>query len=270
MTARYAEVIGDPISHSQSPIIHQFWLKKLGLEGDYRAHHVLPSELGDYLAQRQADPDWLGCNVTLPHKIAVMDCVRDDGNVRASIGAMNTVMRDQTGSLIGTNTDAAGFYMPLADVALEGERVIVIGSGGAAHAVLFALARCNVKEVILLARNALKGGALLARFGLRGRVMALPSSLPSAKLLVNTSVLGMAGHPPLDINLDPLSDNAIVYDIVYAPRMTPLLIAAEARGLEIIDGLEMLVGQAAAAFELFFGAPAPREHDDELRELLGA
>lgn len=265
----YAEVIGDPISHSKSPIIHSFWLKKLGIDADYRATHVKPEGLADYFANRRADPLWRGCNVTIPHKIATMDHVTDPGDVRASIGAMNTVIRDND-ALIGTNTDAGGFFMPLADVGLEGEVAIVIGSGGAANAVLFALSRVGVSAVTLLVRNPLKGAALLARFGLKGQVLSMSARLPPAKLLVNATSLGMVGQEPLVIDLAPLPDDAIVYDIVYAPLTTPLLAAAEARGLETVDGLEMLVGQAAAAFELFFGQPAPREHDAELRALLTA
>ncbi len=267
-TLPYAEVIGDPIAQSKSPLIHRFWLEELGLVGDYRACHVKPEHLADYIARRRDDPLWRGCNVTLPHKIAVMDEVDDPGDVRASIGAMNTIIRGEKGNLIGTNTDAGGFYAPIADLPFAGEEVIVIGSGGAANAILFALARADVGKVTLLARNALKGAGLLSRFGLRGDVKPLGASLPPAMLLVNASPLGMAGQPPLEIDLGPLPDDAIVYDIVYAPLITPLLAQAEDRGLECVDGLEMLVGQAALAFELFFGKEPPRDRDDVLRERL--
>jgi shikimate dehydrogenase len=264
----YAEVIGDPIAHSKSPLIHGFWLEALGIEADYRACHVLPEQLPAYIAARAGDPDWRGCNVTLPHKIAVIDHVADPGDVAASIGAMNTLLRQADGSVIGTNTDAGGFWAPLADVDLSGREVAVIGAGGAARAVLFALAQVGCGPVTILNRNVLKASALLARAGLKGRALPLNAGLPPAALIVNTSVLGMTGQPPLEIDLSPLPSDAIVYDIVYAPLETPLLRAAEARGLETVDGLEMLVGQAALAFELFFGAAPPRERDDELRELL--
>jgi len=267
MTEPYAEVIGDPISHSKSPIIHNFWLTKCGISAEYRTCHVRPTQLESYLAARREDPAWRGCNVTLPHKIMVMDHVGDPGNVRASIGAMNTLL-PRRGALIGTNTDAGGFFMPLAEIPLEGATVVVIGTGGAAHAVLFALARCGVVDVTLLARNVFKGAALLARFGLKGRALPLGTGIPAAQLLVNTTSLGMLGQPNLVIDLAPLPNDAIVYDIVYQPLITPLLAAAERRGLTIIDGLEMLVGQAAAAFELFFDQSAPRAYDEELRALL--
>lgn len=266
----YAEVIGDPIGHSKSPVIHKFWLAKLGLDGDFCATCVADADLTAFIADRRADPDWRGCNVTIPHKIAIMDHVGDPGSVRASIGAMNTVLRDRAGVLTGTNTDAGGFFTPIAGLPLDGKPVAVVGTGGAAHAVLFALSRAGVGPVTLLARNPLKGAALLARFGLKGNVKALDVSLPPVALLVQTTQLGMIGQLPLDIDLSPLPDDAVVYDIVYAPLMTPLLAAAQARGLEIVDGLEMLIGQAALAFELFFGVAPPRDADEELRALLTA
>jgi shikimate dehydrogenase len=268
MNRPYAEVIGDPIKHSKSPLIHGFWLEALGIEAAYHACHVRPEDLADYIAKRREDPLWRGCNVTLPHKIAVMDHVADPGQVRASIGAMNTLAWDDAGSLFGTNTDAGGFYGPIADLPLTDAPVVVAGTGGAAHAVLFALSRLDVGPVTILARSPLKGAALLARFGLKGDVRAIDAALPPAQLFVNTTSLGMTGQPPLSPDLSPLPDDAVVYDIVYAPLVTPLLAAAEARGLQTVDGLEMLVGQAAIAFELFFGAAPPRDQDAALRERL--
>jgi shikimate dehydrogenase len=265
MTRPYAEVIGDPIKHSKSPVIHGFWLEKLGIDADYRATHVTPEKLADYVAQRLDDPLWRGCNATIPHKIALIDLVGDPGDIRGTIGAMNTVIHDDTGQLIGTNTDAGGFYAPISGMDLAGAHAIVIGSGGAAHGILFALSRAGIGSVTVLARNALKGAALLARFGLKGEVKALDTALPSAALLVNTSPLGMTGQPPLEIDLSPLPEDAVVYDIVYAPLVTNLLEAAQARDLDTVDGLEMLIGQAALAFELFFGVEPPRDLDDKLR-----
>ena len=257
----YAEVIGDPISHSKSPLIHNFWLKKLGIEAEYRKTHVLPDGLGAYFLSRRTDPDWLGCNVTIPHKIAVMDFADDPGGVRERIGAMNIIACETGGPLIGTNTDPGGFLAPLAG--WKGRSATIIGTGGAARAVLFALASLDLK-VTIMARDAAKAAALAAG----GRVIDMAGPLPATDLLVNTTSLGMVGQPPLEIDLAPLPADAIVYDIVYAPLETPLLAAARARELACIDGLEMLVGQAALAFDIFFDAAAPREHDAELRALL--
>lgn len=270
MSAPYAEVIGDPIAQSKSPLIHGFWLEALGLNGDYRRAHVKSEDLAAYVVERRGDADWRGCNVTMPHKAAVMDLVDDPGDIRGTIGAMNTIVRQKDGSLIGTNTDAAGFYSPLAELDLEGAHVAVVGAGGAARAVLFALARANVGPVTILNRSPLKAMGLLATFGLKGEVVGLDAQLPPAALLVNSSSLGMTGNAPLELDLSPLPDDAIVYDLVYSPLQTGLLRAAEARGLDIVDGLDMLIGQAALAFELFFGAPPPEGRDEELRALLTA
>ena len=264
----YAEVIGDPISHSKSPLIHRFWLQKLGIAADYRAHHVLAEDLPAYFADRLADPLWRGCNVTIPHKLAVLDHVTDPGGVRDTIGAANTIFRNGDGILQATNTDAAGFFGPISDMDWTGAPVVVIGSGGAARAVLFALAQADVGDVMLMARNPLKGAALLARFGLKGQVLGMSAPLPPAALVVNCSPLGMTGQESLALDLSPLPGDAWVYDLVYVPLETGLLKAAKQRGLETVDGLEMLVGQAALAFEMFYGVAPPADSDEELRAML--
>ena len=270
MTA-YAEVIGDPIAHSKSPLIHGFWLDALGIDAAYRKTRVAPDDLPAFVARRRADPAWRGCNVTVPHKVPVLELVDDPGGVREGIGAINTLLRQPDGSLIGTNTDAAGFAAPLADLDLTGQHATVVGAGGAARAVLWALARLGVERVTVMNRSPLKAAGLLQHFGLKGDVVPLDAPLaPTCALLVNASVLGMAGQPPIAPDLSLLSDDAVVYDIVYAPLETPLLAAARARELATVDGLEMLIGQAALAFELFFGKPPPRERDGELRDLLTA
>ena len=264
-----AEVIGDPIAQSKSPVIHRFWLDTLGIEAGYERVHVTTDDLPSYIARSRADPDWRGCNVTIPHKLAVIDLVDDPGGVRDSIGAMNTILRQRDGSLIGTNTDAAGFAAPISGMDLAGARVAVVGAGGAARAVLFAVSKLGAGPVTILNRSPLKAAGLLAKFGLAGDVVPLGAPLPEdTALVVNASALGMTGQPPLAIDLSPLAEDAIVYDIVYAPLETPLLAQARARGLDTVDGLEMLIGQAAVAFELFFGAEPPRDRDDELRALL--
>lgn len=265
----YAEVIGDPIAHSKSPLIHRHWLGQLGISADYSACHVTPDALPDYIAARRQDPLWRGCNVTLPHKQAVIAHVADPGGVEHSIGAANTLFWSDA-VLACTNTDAAGFFAPIAAADLADAPVVVIGAGGAARAVLFALAQMGVGPVTILNRNVLKASALLAHFGLKGRALPLGAPLPPAALLVNASSLGMAGQAPLEVDLSPLPDAALVYDLVYAPLETDLLAAARRRGLETVDGLDMLIGQAAVAFELFFGQAPPEDTGDELRTMLTA
>lgn len=270
MSRRYAEVIGDPIAHSKSPLIHGFWLNALGIDADYRATRVAPQQLADYFAERRADPAWCGCNITIPHKIDALDHVEDRGDVRSTIGAINLAARAEDGAIIGTNTDAGGFYDPISALDLAGQAVTVLGAGGAARAILFALARLGAGPVTILNRNPLKAAALLAHFGLKGNALPLAAPLPPARLLVNASALGMAGQPPLDLDLAPLGEETVVYDIVYAPLETPLLAAARMRGLATIDGLEMLIGQAALAFQILFDAEPPRDRDAELRARLVA
>ncbi len=266
----YAEVIGDPIAHSLSPAIHRHWIARANLDADYRATRVTPDELPAVLAARREDPDWVGCNVTIPHKLAILDLVDDAQAVRDSVGAANTAVRRPDGSLFATNTDAAGFWAPIADLDLAGLPVAVVGGGGAARAVLWALAQVGVGPVTVLNRNVLKASALLARLGLAGRALPLDARLPPAALLVNASALGMTGQPPLALDLSPLPEDAVVYDLVYAPVETDLLAAAHARGLETVGGLEMLLAQAALAFELLFGVAPDREDDEALvRRLTG-
>ncbi|HEX7871489.1 MAG TPA: shikimate dehydrogenase [Sphingobium sp.] len=265
----YAEVIGDPISHSKSPVIHNYWLNALDIEAEYRKTHVTRDGLAAYFLSRRADPDWLGCNVTIPHKVAVMDYVDDPGDIRGQIGAMNTIACETGGPLIGTNTDAGGFLQPLETMGWRGREAVLVGAGGAALAIGYALAAKGMTDLTVVARDVAKGQALLDHVGMQGRVIGFGDPLPATRLLINSSPLGMTGQPPLDLDLSPLAEDATVYDIVYAPLETGLLKAARARGLATIDGLAMLIGQAALAFEIFFDAIPPRDDQDaELRALL--
>jgi shikimate dehydrogenase len=265
---RYAEVIGDPISHTKSPLIHNFWLDKLALAGSYRAQPVRPAELAGYLADRRSDPDWCGCNITLPLKVIAMQHIEAASPLAKLIGATNAVIRNSSGVLEAGNTDASGFAAPLRGRAFS--RVIVIGAGGAARAVLAGLRTSEVRQVTILNRDVMKARALIREFGLDGQALALDDDPPAADLLVNASSLGMTGQADLPDMMNNIRDGGTVYDLVYAPLETALLAAARGRGLDVIDGLTMLVEQAAEAFEIFFGVAAPREHDTELRRLLTA
>ncbi len=266
MSAPFAEVIGDPIAQSKSPLIHNFWLEKLGIAGEYARAHVTAEGLADYLAARRDEVRWQGCNVTMPHKQAIMPLLDQIDPAAARIGAVNTVQRGADGDLRGFNTDVAGFLEPLGGQKFS--RVTVIGAGGAARAVLAGLADQAVSWISLQNRSIAKGEALLSEFGLNGCVTAVGEEVPAAELLVNTSSLGMLGQPPLPPVERYVMDGGVVFDIVYSPLDTELLKAARARGQQTIDGLAMLIGQAAVAFEKFFGQPAPRQHDAQLRELL--
>ncbi|MFN2472784.1 MAG: shikimate dehydrogenase [Sphingomicrobium sp.] len=277
MTSRpYAEVIGDPIAHSKSPTIHNFWLKKLGIDAEYRATRVTLGTLGDYLDGRRNDPSWLGCNVTMPLKLPALRHAdrRDEG---ASAVAAANLLVVRAGTLIASNTDTAGVLDAL-PVALmpAGSEVCLIGTGGAARAALSAMRARDVSLVLISARDETAGFALLREFSFGGCVRSLHDdhNLVRSDVIINATPLGMRGKAKmpstvLDVFKEPIVAST-VFDMVYDPIDTALLRAARTAGIRTVDGLEMLVGQAAAAFRRLFGQPAPREHDPELRALLTA
>ena len=288
MSVPYAEVIGDPIAQSKSPAIHRFWLKALGTEGDYRACHVLADGLAAYIAERRADPDWRGCNVTMPHKQAVMPLLDRIDDQATAIGAVNTVVCEAGGMLTGHNTDGAGFLEPLSAVLARRHlfrMARILGTGGAARAIIASLAKQNM-TLVVAGRDAAKAQALLDELApasssighhavqldhfAQATDFAFDDRAGCLDLVVNATALGMVGQPPLDLDLSHVPPGSIVYDIVTSPVETPLLASARAAGFETIDGLEMLIGQAAVAFRLFFGAEPPRDRDAELRALLTA
>jgi shikimate dehydrogenase len=276
MAVPYAEVIGDPIAHSKSPLIHNFWLEKLGLEGDYRAARITVPELPGYLASRREDPDWRGCNLTMPLKQAAWTMHESHHSSAGGALAVNLIVRGDGGALHFTNTDVEGIAASLSGLKLRGARVEVIGAGGAALAALRALRLLEPAEVGIFLRDTSKQPFdLLRYYGLKGEVTRLhPGCLDPgrADLLINATPLGMSRYPPfpgyLLSGLASMPPGAAVFDMVYAPVETELLKAAQGLGLKTIDGLTMLVSQAAAGFEKLFGAPAPRELDFDLRELL--
>jgi shikimate dehydrogenase len=271
----YAEVVGDPVAHSKSPLIHKFWLERLGLEGDYCAERVQPDQLKAHLDRRRADPFWRGSNVTAPLKARAASLVSDPTGLCARIGAMNAVFRSPLGHSLGANTDMIGIAAALGDAAAPGQRACVIGAGAAARAALEYLRLRGVSDVHLIVRDIARGRNVHRAFATGGAVHALDdiaAALAGAHWLINASPLGMAGRIPMPRAIldavDGMDDHGIVFDMVYAPVETALLGRARALGRESVDGLDMLIGQAAPAFALFFGAPAPRDRDAELRALL--
>ena len=283
MSKPYAEVIGDPIAQSKSPAIHNFWLEKLGIEADYGRQRVTPDGLADYLAARRADPSWRGCNVTMPHKQVIMPLLDRLDPVAARIGAVNTVVREGDGALAGYNTDAPGFLEPLREM-LDARHYFrmarVLGTGGAARAIVAALAGEGF-VIVLAGRDPAKARAMLEELAPKGEHHAIDLAhfAPATDfafddredcldLVVNASPLGMAGQPPLAFDFSHAPPGSVIYDIVTHPLDTPLLKAARAAGFRTVDGLAMLIGQAAVAFEKFFGHAPPRRFDAELRERL--
>lgn len=262
----FAEVIGDPIAQSKSPIIHKYWLDQLGIEGDYVRTRVVAGELSDFIARRRADPDWRGCNVTIPHKQAIMPLLdRIDAGADA-IGAVNCVV-PEAAALAGHNTDIDGVAAALDSTELDGRKAVVIGAGGGARAVVAYLARRKA-EIVVVVRSPARAEELRSL----GPVRILPleqaeDGFQGATAIVNATSMGMAGADPMPTSLLEVvrenSAGAVLFDMVTTPVNTEFL----ARGERAVDGLTMLVGQARRAFELFFGSTPP-QGDAELRRLL--
>jgi shikimate dehydrogenase len=254
--ARHAFVCGHPVAHSRSPLIHGHWLASLGIAGSYDRIDVPPHEFSAFLASL-AGRGLVGGNVTIPNKEAAFAAVsRRDGDASA-IGAVNTVWFED-GHLVGGNTDAYGFAANL-DERLQGWRdsgsAVVLGAGGAARAVVHALAGAGIGRIVIVNRTLSRAQALAGVFpGASACAWGeLASSLSAADLLVNTTALGMDGAGEDVPDLDALPDSALVTDIVYVPLRTPLLRKAEQRGLRTADGLGMLLHQAVPGFERWFG-----------------
>lgn len=269
----YAEVIGDPVAQSKSPVIHKFWLEKLGIDGDYRHCLVRPEELGSYFEVRARDEDWRGCSVTMPHKVAALRHVHKHHDPSFPIEPVNLVI-PRNGRLEGLNSDIHGLMEPLlangiGRIGGTSGPAVVVGVGGVLYSVMWVLSALGFAPVWIVMRDPDKAAQIGRDYeGLCGRPIMFDDPLPEAHLLVNASPLGMAGFPEFPLGLESLTPDASVFDLTYNPLDTALLKAARARGLRTIDGLAMLIGQAAIAFEGFFGEPAPRQHDAELRERL--
>lgn len=283
MSIPYAEVIGDPIAQSKSPVIHGFWLEQLGLEGRYDRAHVKAEGLADYLAARRGDPAWRGCNVTMPHKQAVIALLDRLDPLAARIGAVNTIVPED-GALVGYNTDAPGFLEPLQPMLAQTHyfrMARVLGTGGAARAIIAALADAGM-VIVLAGRNVEKARALLDELDPKGEHHVAPlSHFADATdfafddregcfdLVVNASSLGMTGQPPLAFDMTHAPPGSVFYDIVTSPLETAFLKSARGSGFATVDGLSMLIGQADHAFRRFFGAKPPRgEADAGLRARL--
>jgi len=261
---RLAGIMGWPVAHSRSPALHNFWLDELGIDGVYIPLAVRPEQLERALRALPA-LGFRGCNLTLPHKQMALSIVDRVEPLARSIGAMNTVIAAADGSLEGRNTDVYGFRESLRDSA-PGWRpaaapAVVLGAGGAARAVVAALIEEGVTEIRVVNRTAVRAERMAEDLAVPASRMTIhpwtarDAALADAGLLVNTTSLGMAGEPDLDIDHSGLPLSAIVVDIVYVPLETALLAAARRRGHATVDGLGMLLHQGRPGFEAWFGAP---------------
>lgn len=250
--------IGWPIEHVRSPIIHNHWLKTMGIAGAYTREGVRPEHFATFF-RGLAEQGFAGCNVTLPHKETAFALLDEVDPAAMAVGAVNTVWLDG-GKLVGMNSDVPGFIANLDEEAPAWDRTsahaVVIGAGGAARGIVYGLIERGVEIITLANRSTGKAELIARQYPGRVRVAGLddlPSALATCDLLVNTTSLGMAGQPPLAVDLDHMKPGAIVSDIVYAPLVTDLLRQAAERGHPTVGGLGMLLHQAVPGFERWFG-----------------
>ena len=254
--ARAACLIGWPAAHSRSPLIHHYWLRKLGIAGGYNIEAVPPEGFAEFVLHLSTH-GFVGANVTIPHKERALILSKPDARASA-VGAANTLWYEGD-ELRSTNTDIEGFINNL-DACAPGwdaaSDALVLGAGGSSRAVVFGLIERGIKRVHLANRTVGRARALADQFGASLDPVswdAISDLLPRAGLLVNTTSLGMHGQPALEVDVGLLPSHAVVADLVYVPLQTPLLSAARARGLKSADGLGMLLHQAVRGFELWFG-----------------
>lgn len=267
----WAEVIGQPIGHSLSPIIHRSWLEATGIEGAYKAMAVAAPKLSSFLADRRADSHWRGCNVTAPHKQALLRLLDGLDESAATVGAVNCVHRDGR-RLIGTNTDVEGIGEALAGLPIRGERIAIIGAGGGALAAIHWLRGQGVGAIMLVVRRPHAAHTLGPEVQLFG-IDEARQAFSSTSLIINATPLGLEGGEAMRTDLlGAVRDTKVraAFDMVYRPLETPFLRAAQSSGAYTVDGLAMLIGQARRSFALFFGAAAPLHKDNELRALITA
>lgn len=256
--ARLAGVMGWPVNHSRSPRLHGFWLQTYGLDGAY-VPLAVPPEHFETALRALSSLGFRGVNVTVPHKQAALELADSADDEARRIGAANTIIVAQDGSLHASNTDGFGFLENLRAGAPDwtpDQPVLVLGAGGASRAVIVSLLDQGVPEIRLANRTAARAEALVASLGGAVHTVDWADRAVAASgcgLIVNTTTLGMTGQPPLDMSLDNLSAGAVVYDLVYAPLETPLLAAARGAGLHAVDGLGMLLHQARPGFAAWFG-----------------
>lgn len=252
-------VIGYPIKHSLSPILHGYWLEKYSINGSYEKISVSEEDLPDFLSSL-AKNGFLGCNITVPHKEIAINFVDDLTPVAKKIEAINTVVVQKDGSLLGDNTDAYGFIenlrSNLSGFDFNNKKVMIIGAGGATKAVIFGLLEAGVGEITIVNRTKEKAEKLSNQFGNKvfvGEWSYKEKYLSDIDLLINTTTLGMLGSHELEIDLSSLPKSSVVTDIVYNPLMTNLLVQAKKQGNIVVDGIGMLLYQAVPGFDYWFG-----------------
>ncbi len=273
MTGPAACVIGWPIRHSRSPLIHGYWLKRYGIAGNYGKKEVTPDELRGFLLHLP-EQGYVGCNVTMPHKEQTFAAVKVTDDLTRRLGVVNTVFL-RKGEVCGISTDGEGFVQNLTHgcpgFSPAGKHFTILGAGGAARAIAGTLKACDAGKLAILNRTPERAEILRRDFGNTVEIVDWSKRediIANTDVLVNATSLGMKGQPPLAIDLSRLSRDALVTDIVYTPLETPLIVAARAQGNRAVPGLGMLLYQAVPGFELWFGRRP--EVTRELHDLIAA
>ena len=267
-----AGVMGWPVMHSRSPLLHNYWMRRHDLAGTYVPLAIAPDKLADALRALPA-LGFAGCNLTIPHKQAAMALVDAVDDVARRIGAISCVTVGPDGTLAGTNNDCFGFIENLKQAApdwrADAGPAVVLGAGGGARAVCYALMQAGATDIRVINRTLERAQGLASEFGKPLTALAWDTrndALADAALIVNTTSLGMVGQPALDLRLDAAPQSALAYDIVYVPLETPFLAAARARGLRTVTGLGMLLHQGRPAWKAWFDIETAVT--DDLRKLL--
>jgi shikimate dehydrogenase len=268
---KHACVIGWPVEHSRSPLLHGYWLKKYGIDGTYTKRAVAPEAVADFLRSLRAN-GYVGCNVTVPHKAAAFSAANEREDSAKAVSAANTLWLSD-GKLVAANTDTYGYMTNLRQQAPGWDRrdapVSILGAGGAARAIVFGFLDAGVSEIRVFNRTRTRAETLAQQFGSCVKVFDWSQREAGSRdsaVLVNTTTIGMNGVGTLDFDLAGFDPECVVSDIVYVPLETELLRKAKSQGLRIVDGVGMLLHQGVPGFEKWFGVRP--EVTDELRNLI--
>ena len=269
-SGKYAEIIGDPVVQSLSPAIHNFWLEALGIDAEYRRKQVARGELDEYLAAVRNDPAWLGCNVTMPLKLDALTRADSASDRALGTGAANIIV-PRDGRVLAGNTDVGAIAKLIEHLARAGSpmrAVTLLGSGGAARAVLTALKLVGLTQIRIQSRDISEAYSLALQHGLEVQPVEFDHPVEGDGL-INATPLGMVGQLPLNVDISAMTASGWVVDLVTNPNPTELVSRAQARGMNAVGGIGMLIEQATESFKLFFGKEPPRDRDAELRQRLG-
>ncbi len=265
---KIAAVIGDPVSQSLSPYLQNYWLKKYQIDGIYIPLKVSIDEFTDFI-KTLPNLGFIGCNITIPHKETALKSCNFISKAAKQIGAVNTITINNEGKIFGDNSDHFGFIQNIKTTQpnfdFKGKKVLLLGAGGAARAIVFGLIQEGVAEIIIANRNSQRAETIREDFKLTGNIQTISwqdrnRNLSQYDLLINSTSLGMVGKEELEIDLSDLKKSALVSDIVYKPLMTKLLLQAEKQNNPIVNGIGMLIYQGSIGFEKWFGI----KPDDEL------